>query len=348
MNNIKNTQEQYKKLFLEPKSCDPLIIVDYPIKPLYSWGEMVRDKEKMLATQVEAVEKRLKLGDDYLPTLRINFGTGQIAAAFGCELAVLEDNLPACKTHILKDINLQDEQLLKPGMQSYWNEKLLEFQQYFMAQKPQEYPLQHPDVQSAFNTAHLIRGNDLFLDMFDEPERVKELLFKVNEFMKVWLYETKRGITKAQEGWFYDACGYWKGGARISNCSMQMISPEMYRQFVQEFDSDLMDYLGAGRIHYCGEHPDVIKDFDDNKNISSIEIDLQFHKINDICDVVRDTTVIKFCDWSVDGAVTDWQEDFLSRGMPQKRNFVISAKADSEQEAKQKLYMLKEFVQKGG
>ncbi len=344
MTNSKIIEQKYKSLFENPTGCTPLVVVDYPIKLPYSWREMVEDKAKMLEAQLVATKKHSELGDDFLANLRINFGTGQIAAAFGCELMVLEDSLPACKNHILHDSTDMESVLQKPSMSSYWNEKLLEYQEYFMANKPEELPLQHPDVQSAFNSAHLIRGNDIFLDFFDDPDFTRQLLSKVNDFMKVWITESKRNITKAEDGWFYDAAGYWRGGARISNCSMQMISAEHYREYVREFDFDFMKFLNGGRIHYCGQTPHVIKDFSENPFVHAIEVDVAFHKIHDVCDMVNDETVVKFCDWSIEGSVTDWYEDFMKRDLPQKRNYVINAKADSEEEAKRLLEDLRKKI----
>lgn len=60
--------------------------------------------------------------------------------------------------------------LRTPTMKDGMNEKVLEFEEYFMKNKPSWIQVQHPDVQSAFNSAHLIRGNDIIYDFFDSPD----------------------------------------------------------------------------------------------------------------------------------------------------------------------------------
>ena len=63
----------------------------------YGWGD-VREQQLLDA------QAHIELGDDWIPALRANFGTAQIAASFGCEVKKMEGSLPACKTHILEDI----------------------------------------------------------------------------------------------------------------------------------------------------------------------------------------------------------------------------------------------------
>ena len=101
---------------------------------------------------------------------------------------------------------------------------------------------------------------DGFLDFYDHPYELDVLLDKVTDFMIAITKHMKAAIS-ADPAWFFDWGALWKGFARISNCSMHMISPELYRKHVLPRDIRFFDNVGGGRIHYCGSAKDVIEDF---------------------------------------------------------------------------------------
>ena len=74
---------KYKDLYENPLTCEPLVQVIFPVKNTYSVRETLDSPEKMMANQLETIEARLAVGDDFLPALRVNFGTAQIAAMYG-------------------------------------------------------------------------------------------------------------------------------------------------------------------------------------------------------------------------------------------------------------------------
>ena len=64
-----------------------------------------------------------------------------------------------------------------------WYGKLAEWTAIWKEHLPEGVHIQHPDIQSAFNSAHLIRGNDILTDFFDHPAELDLLLDKVTDFM---------------------------------------------------------------------------------------------------------------------------------------------------------------------
>ncbi len=48
--------------------------------------------------ELYTIRAHADVGDDRVPATRVNFGTAQIAAAFGCEMYIPPNNLPCAKT----------------------------------------------------------------------------------------------------------------------------------------------------------------------------------------------------------------------------------------------------------
>lgn len=334
-----NLKEKYRQLFLNPTQCEPLVVISAAPPSRYTIGEMIRDPAKMLESQLDNVKFHQEIGDDYLPSLRVNFGTAQIAQAFGCPTEILEDTYPPCTGHVLEAIAQADE-LPLPGFDNPFNRELVRFTQYFLEHKPADIPIQHPDVQSAFNSGHLIRGNDILFDFFDDPDHVKVLLRKVCDYMIEWIRWTKAPISDETD-WFYDAGGYWKGGARISNCTMQIISPDQYRDFVMEEDIRFLNAVNGGRVHYCGSNSEVIRDFMRIDSAYTFEIDSQYHDLIEMCEICPPEKVMHFCDWSTDPGNRSWFDKIMAVDIPAKKNIVVLAKAASLDEAKRVYDMLK-------
>ena len=332
----KDLEQKFKDLYLDPEHCEPLVQVRVWGPRKYTIAEQLASPEKAMEQQLLDAQAHIELGDDWIPALRANFGTAQIAASFGCEVKEMEGSLPACKTHILEDI--EDVHSLKmPTMKDGMNEKVLEFEEYFMKNKPSWIQVQHPDVQSAFNSAHLIRGNDIIYDFYDSPDETRILLNKITDFMLTWIKEMKKPITDDAE-WFYDSAGLWKGAARTSNCSLQLLSPDLYREFIKEQDERFLRELGGGRVHYCGEHPQFFKDIFDIKSATNVEVDSQFHHIHDICNIAPKDVSVSFIDWSNTRGNAAWLDRLLEQGPPQKRNILIQAKAQGSMDDAKRMY----------
>ena len=100
----KDLEQKFKDLYLNPEHCEPLVQVRVWGPRKYTMAEQLASPEKAMEQQLLDAQAHIELGDDWIPALRANFGTAQIAASFGCEVKEMEGSLPACKTHILEDI----------------------------------------------------------------------------------------------------------------------------------------------------------------------------------------------------------------------------------------------------
>jgi hypothetical protein len=331
---------RYRRLHDKPDACHPMIIVNTPVQGIPSWEDRLDDPMVMLRAELDALRPHLEIGDDRVPTVRVQFGTAQVAAAFGCSMYVPENNLPAAGSHVLTratDVHHLDI----PSLDAGWYGRLAEWTKLWRENLPAGVHIQHPDIQSAFNSAHLIRGNDILTDFYDAPEEVGVLLDKVTDFMIDITRHAKARISD-DSAWFFDWGALWKGFARISNCSMQMISPELYREHVLPRDIRFFDSIGGGRMHYCGTTGAVIDDFLAMPSITGLDVDCDRHDFFALCN--RAPARVVLMPTGMFGGNSQEVNRLLRGDWPMKRNIIVQVGAPSVEEGKRLLERLRASI----
>lgn len=101
--------------------------------------------------------------------------------------------------------------------------------------------------QSVVNNAYRLRGEELFPDMISEPDRVKHIFACVAQTM----IEGMRRLYERQK-----ASGVELTHVTISNCLVNLLSPEMYEEFVLPFDRRIAEAFSMIGIHNCAWNAD--------------------------------------------------------------------------------------------
>ncbi|NOY08115.1 MAG: hypothetical protein GXP33_04655 [Spirochaetes bacterium] len=337
---FKDMYARYKLLYESPDNCSPMFIINVPVPGLPSWEERLADPMVMLKAELDVLRPHLDIGDDRVPTVRIQFGTAQIAAAFGCRMYIPPNNLPAAGSHVLTRAERVYE-LEKPSLNAGWYGKLAEWTAVWLENLPAGVHIQHPDIQSAFNSAHLIRGNDILMDFYDHPEELGFLLDIITDFMIDITKHTKNMISN-NPGWFFDWGALWKGYARISNCSMHMISPQFYRDHVLPRDIRFFESIGGGRMHYCGTGGEVIEEFFKVSLITGLDVDCTRHDFFELCDRAPGHIVLIPSEGFSIGSRE--MNRLLSGDWPKKRNLIIAVNASSAAEGRSIIKELRKSV----
>jgi hypothetical protein len=332
--------QRYRLLYHDPEHCSPMFIVNVPPQDPIPWEDRLADPLVMLRACLEELAPHLALEDDHVPTVRVEFGTGQVAAAFGCELVVPPNSLPASKGPIMA--TAQDVyRMHKPALTAGWYAKLADWTALWQRVLPPGIQLQHPDIQSAFNTAHLVRGNAILTDFYDDPTALDALLDLVTDTM-IDLTRHLKAMISTDTEWFFDWGGLWKGSARISNCSMHMISPRFYREHVAARDARFFNAIGGGRMHYCGTYGEVIRDFFKAPCITGLDFDAKYHDLFELCEIAPRNVVL----------LTDVSEQselgqrLLSGDWPAKRNLIITTSASTPAAARDLLARFRRSAEK--
>lgn len=258
LEHVARTRELQRRAFaFQPVDHIPTVI-HYPLSPdewpHFGFEEIFVDPTKMLLHELADVYAGAKLQDDRLYGIRANYGTGIVAALFGCPTVVFADSLPiatAVTPAQLERILDGDIPVLHRGLPGRALETVAFFRE---ALRPypklsQAVGSQLLDIQGPFDNAAIIWGSDIYTAIYDAPKRVARLLELVTEATLALVREHRR----------IDGCpldehdGAWNflGGVCIRNDATINLSPQHYVEHVRPYDARLLAPYG-GWIHFCG------------------------------------------------------------------------------------------------
>ena len=110
-----------------------------------------------------------------------------------------------------------------------------------------------PDLQGPLDTAELLRGSEIYVDICNDLELLAKALGHDGSgaigFARHLLSYTSDG----PEGFGRQHATVIRGQILIRDDSAIMISPAMYRRHVAPYDEMVLGGLGGGGIHACGK-----------------------------------------------------------------------------------------------
>ena len=99
------------------------------------------------------------------------------------------------------------------------------------------------NLQGVLNTAFRIRGQDIFVDMLEDPDKARRILGIVCDAM----IATADAVYSRQR-----PLGLERNHFVTSNCTVNMLSRALYREFILPFDIALSRHYEYFGIHNCG------------------------------------------------------------------------------------------------
>jgi hypothetical protein len=172
------------------------------------------------------------------------YGACTVAAIYGIPIIYSQNNWPNCAAKHLNDLEI--EKLQPPVLESNaFFEKLI--RQLEWIHHDQGSIIGFINWQGVLNNAHRLRGEELFTDMFTRPELTLHLMDCVCDTM----IDACRRIRHMQE-----LSGESYNFFTVSNCLVNMISPEQYRDFVMPYDLRIAEAFELFGIHNCAWNAD--------------------------------------------------------------------------------------------
>lgn len=224
--------------------------------PAYNPKEIHFDVHKMLANGLRDALTSMKARREAVPSIRANMGCGIVASFFGIVADLFEDKLPWVTTHLPKEQILDmtaDDLKITPEF------TLAMDHMRFLAKTLEGsgvrvFPV---DIQGAFDTAHLVYGDDIFFQVYDDPEFVHHL-------MDLSCTATERAFDAClqlipnsdQTIAHYNsyAIPRAKGGLKLSEDTSTLLSRAHIEEFVVPALRRLLQHAGGGYVHYCGRN----------------------------------------------------------------------------------------------
>jgi len=222
------------------------------------------DPSSMIRYQTEGIEQHVEDYDDaYIPFLMPWYGTGVLASGFDVPI-VFQDRMdpavdlpPISEVEQLKDLKKPDAD--KDGLMPRVLNTIRTMRE------STDLPVGVTDCQGPLTTALQIIGYDkMCYWMHDHPDQVHELMQTVTDALIDWVRLQKELAGQSLEDDAYVLGikipgGF--GGVWISDDDCVIFGPELYREFVVPYNSQVLNAFGGGGIHYCGTATQHIENY---------------------------------------------------------------------------------------
>jgi hypothetical protein len=178
--------------------------------------------------------------EDDLATISGCYGAYVIAQVFGLPLRYAPDRWPVLEpgnTLCVQEIEQLDVETLLQGPVV---EEL--FGQIDIIESEWGKIHGYLNWQGVLNNAFQIRGQDIFLDMVDKPKFIHNFFSPISQV----LIRLAKMIQERQR-----KSGFYINQFSVSNCTLNMISPEMYRELVFPYDTRIAHSFERFGVHTC-------------------------------------------------------------------------------------------------
>jgi hypothetical protein len=228
--------------------------------PHYNSKEIHFDSGKMFRQGLRDAILCSRGGAEAVPSMRADMGCGIIPTAFGLQQNLYEDKMPWVREHIPKERLMA----MAPEDLAFGEELEAGFRHMDdMAARLEGtgcrvFPL---DLQGAFDTAHLVYGDAIFYDLYDDPAFVHHLLDLSCHAAEMCMDECLKRIPGAADTVAHYNClaiPRAMGGAKISEDTSTLLSSGQIDEFVLPYLKRLLGHFGGGYVHYCGRNPHLL------------------------------------------------------------------------------------------
>ena len=263
--------------------------------PEVTINQALEDYEKMFIQQLKGCSDAIALGAGSIMNVRCNYGTSIMPSLFGAEIYIMDKELNCLPTSIPMGseaaIALIDRGV--PALETGQGKQVIEMTRIF-AEEFAKYPkinkyvdIYHPDLQGPMDVCELIWGCDLFLNLVDQPEQVKQLLDLITDTYIALMKELNKIVPPAP-GAYSSHWGIWqKGKIMLRDDSAMNLSPEMFAEFIRPYDQRLLNTFGGGGIHFCGRGSHYIKLLSEMDNVTNVPMSQP--EYNDMEEIYRNT-----------------------------------------------------------
>lgn len=228
----------------------------------YPYHETWNNPEKMLFNELlyafnSSIYLHDKVQDDLPYTIRANFGTILMASILGGNVEQRDDQYP----WILHFETEKDFLSIFDNKNRNYSilKKVIDTYKYYLdilgdyPKLKQILNIVLPDLQGPLDTLEQLRGSSVYADTILNTNLVKKSLMLIaDEQIKTTKYLFSF-ISNKYENYTFQHNVMIKGNILIRNDSAVMISPEMYKDLVQQYDDYVLTSLKTGGIHSCGK-----------------------------------------------------------------------------------------------
>ena len=241
----------------------------------YSMDEQFVDKEKMLYCHLEEIALCAENAFDAPLCMRPNFGTVFIPVMFGLQYKVPKDTF----AWLTSRLNKEEIQKFKiPDLdQIDMFKRAVEYIHFFQSELPEWIHVYLPDTLGPFEIARAVYGENIYYDLYDDPEFVHYLL-ELSLDIYVQVTEKLKEVNGEDASRCYHGHALSRGiymrngGARISEDSATLLSPRHIDEFVLPYDRKALEAFGGGFVHFCGKNEYLLEAYLNMDEVRAINL----------------------------------------------------------------------------
>lgn len=229
--------------------------------PSFNYLEIHEDREKMMLAELRSALSAMNGGREAVPSLRANMGCGIVPSLFGVLPRLFEDKMPWVIKHLPKELLAEmtpDDLKITPEFQMAMDH--MEFMRERLAGSGVRlYPV---DIQGAFDTAHILLGDSIFYEMYDDPDFVHHLLDLSCHAIALALRECRARMPGSdREMPHYNGLVMPRdlGGLKLSEDTSTLLNRAQIAEFVMPYLHRALSEAGGGYVHYCGKNPHLFQ-----------------------------------------------------------------------------------------
>jgi uroporphyrinogen-III decarboxylase len=211
--------------------------------------------------------------------------------------SVFEDKMPWIEKHLSKEEirNLEfPGDVKKCGLVP----RAVEYIKYFKEKLDGKVNIYLPDTQGPFDIAHLIRGEDIFTDVYDDPKFAYHLMeLSTKAYIEVTKV-LKEAIGEELNSGYHNNMYMGAGGVRICEDSTTILSPPLAKEFAIPYTKRALEAFGGGYIHYCGNGNHILDFFLDIKELKGINFgNSEMHDYTQVMGKLREKGKFYYGSW---------------------------------------------------
>lgn len=189
------------------------------------------------------------------------YGGNVVAMIYGVPAIYAQDNWPNCEHKYLSDDEADNVEPPDLDKNPVFGDIM---KQVDWIEQSEGQILGFLNWQGILNNAQRLRGEKIFFDIIDSPDRCRRLFKCIYSTMS----EAIKRLHERQK-----ASGVDINFMTVSNCLVNMISPQQYREHFLPFDKQFEQEFGCIAIHNCAWNADpYIEDYSNINNLGYLDM----------------------------------------------------------------------------
>ncbi|MCC6683308.1 MAG: hypothetical protein IT445_20625 [Phycisphaeraceae bacterium] len=226
---------------------------------LNDYPRRFEDPTAMWESEIARARSFIDWPTDGIPTVRPNLGVIFVPTLAGQDFEIHEGQMPwpgepigRDKILASRDVDVAEQLLMK---------RAAAFYELHKQKGGPDVAAYATDTQGVFDVAHLLYGDDLFVDMADPGssalvdevlEVCCDLYVRATRCLKQLMDEPDRTMIHGHATG--QGLHFPQAGVRCSEDTAQLVSPDMIERYILPMVNQCSEPFGGCFVHYCGKH----------------------------------------------------------------------------------------------